>query len=481
MAASPHYRRGSGGTVTSVKSQLIALAAAGLVTVTAPAAADARGASEHLESIRGKNAKVVQFLQDMPKGADLHMHLSGAVYAESLIEWGATDGVCLNTTTMAAAYPPCGAGQVEMSAVPTNSRLYNQVLAAWSMRKFTPGLQSGHDHFFAVFDLIGPTLGGTRTGDALAQITQRAADQAEQHVEPMTGPDFSANRSIAAKVPYNPDFAVMRQQMIEAGLFDALPDASEYADVMLERRAQVQKCGTPQASTGCDVSVAFQATVTRNQPPNVVFAQMSFIFELMKTDPTWAGLNMVGQEDGLYSSRDYRLHMKMLQYFRTLYPKSNVALHAGELWPGMVPPSALRFHVRAAVNIAAAQRIGHGVDLRWEKNPKGLMNTMRKQDVCLEANLTSNRQILDIAGKKHPIVDYWKHGVPVVLSTDDEGISRTDLTHQYAQAVNVHGFSYADVKQMARNAITCSFMPASQKKAAHKVQNRMFKKFESAY
>ena len=468
--------------MTGVKVRAIGLLSAVLIcSVATPATADANGASKRLDKIRGSNAKVVQFLQDMPKGADLHTHLTGAVYAEAMVNWGAADGICVNTTTFASAKPPCKTGSVPLSTATTNTSLYNQILAAWSMRKFTPGVQSGHDHFFATFGLFSATFGGTRTGDAVSEITKRASDQAEQHVEPMTGPASSANNAVAEEVPYNSDFATMRQQMIAAGLFDAIPSAIQYADSMLERRAQLQKCGTPQADDACDVNVDFLATISRDSPPNEVFAQMAFVFELTKIDPTWAGINIVGQEDGLYALRDYKLHMQMLQYLHSLYPKAKLALHAGELWPGMAPPADLRFHVRSAVNVAGANRIGHGVDLRWERHPNGLMKTMRKRGVCLEANLTSNRQILDVKGKRHPIRDYWKNGVRVVLSTDDEGVERTDLTHQYAQAIDDHGFSYADIKQMAKNAITCSFMPAAEKKKAHKKQNKMFAQFESKY
>lgn len=67
--------------------------------------ADAEGAAARLDRILGEHAKV---LQDMPKGADLHMHLSRAIDAESLVSYGAADGICLNTVKLASAYPPRG-------------------------------------------------------------------------------------------------------------------------------------------------------------------------------------------------------------------------------------------------------------------------------------------------------------------------------------------------------------------------------------
>jgi hypothetical protein len=52
-----------------------------------------------------------------------------------------------------------------------------------------------------------------------------------------------------------------------------------------------------------------------------------------------------------------------------------------------------------------------------------------------------------------------KHGVPVALSTDDEGVSRIDLTHEYVRAAEDFHLDYATLKQLARNSLSYSFLP----------------------
>jgi adenosine deaminase len=47
----------------------------------------------------------------------------------------------------------------------------------------------------------------------------------------------------------------------------------------------------------------------------------------------------------------------------------------------------------------------------------------------------------------------------VSLSTDDEGVSRIDLTHEYELAVETYALSYGDLKQMVRTGIHHSFLP----------------------
>ena len=52
-------------------------------------------------------------------------------------------------------------------------------------------------------------------------------------------------------------------------------------------------------------------------------------------------------------------------------------------------------------------------------------------------------------------------GVPVVLSTDDEGVSRTHLTQEYLRATLSYNLTYSDLKQIVRNSIQYSFLPGS--------------------
>ena len=40
------------------------------------------------------------FLEKMPKGGDLHLHLSGAVYAETLVDEAVADHLCFDTTSL---------------------------------------------------------------------------------------------------------------------------------------------------------------------------------------------------------------------------------------------------------------------------------------------------------------------------------------------------------------------------------------------
>jgi adenosine deaminase len=150
--------------------------------------------------------------------------------------------------------------------------------------------------------------------------------------------------------------------------------------------------------------------------------------------------------------------MQMIAALRPFYPKVKVALHAGELAPGLVPPDGLSFHVRSAVETAGAQRVGHGVDVMYETDPNALLREMAALRVLVEVNLTSNDVVLNVKGDEHPLPLYLRYDVPLTLSTDDEGVSRIDLTHEYERAAETYHLSYLRLKEFARNSIEYSFL-----------------------
>ncbi|MDQ2832498.1 MAG: adenosine deaminase, partial [Acidobacteriota bacterium] len=116
-------------------------------------------------------------------------------------------------------------------------------------------------------------------------------------------------------------------------------------------------------------------------------------------------------------------------------------------------------HIREAVELGHAERIGHGVDIMYEDDPLGLLREMAERHVMVEINLTSNDVILGVKPPWHPLPIYRAASVPVALSTDDEGVSRITLTHEYCRAALEFHLSYLDLKNSARTSLEHSFLP----------------------
>jgi adenosine deaminase len=172
-------------------------------------------------------------------------------------------------------------------------------------------------------------------------------------------------------------------------------------------------------------------------------------------------VNLVQPEDSPAALSGYLLQMQMIQYLRTVYPSARVTLHAGEIVPSLVPPLELRSHIRYAVEIAGAERIGHGVDVVNEVDAGQLLAEMARRHVLVEVPLTSNAQILGVFGDAHPFVNYRAAGVPVALATDDPGVERIDLTHEYEFATTSYRLDYDDLKTLSRASLEHAFLPGS--------------------
>ena len=445
-----------------------------LIIVWASSAASAQSASiaeqrttRYFESIRRQPSLQLAFLREMPKGGDLHNHLSGALYAENLIDYAASDNLCVDRTTAILIAPPCDDSCEKFTSKPLircaygDHVLYNSIVDAWSMRNWESGEESGHDHFFATFDKFSLAT-HNHTGDGLAEEASRAAEDHLEYVELMHTADAVQSGQLGAKLGWDDDFARMREKLLANGLKDIVATTSKRLDDDEGKMRSLLNCGTSEANQGCNVKIRYLYQVLRGLPREMVFAQILFGFELAQADPRFVGLNLVMPEDWYVPMHDFELHMKMLDYLHGAYPKVHISLHAGELAMGLVPPEGLRFHIRESIERGHAERIGHGVDVMNEDRPLDLLREMAKRKILVEICLTSNDLILGVKGDEHPLPIYLKYGVPVALATDDEGVSRSDMTHEYLRAVQTYDFlGYKELKRMARMSLEHSFLPGS--------------------
>ena len=448
-------------------------------SLQADAASDAAQAAtaRRFAAIRNQPLLLEAFLREMPKGGDLHNHLSGSIYAESYIRWAAEDNLCVATATLALVTGTCdaAAGRPSAAAVLQDPALYSATIDAWSMRNW-PADRNGHDHFFAAFTKFNPVT--TRVGDMLAEVTSRAAAENVSYLELMLSPDGNVSARLGRESAFNRDFAQMRSRLLAADFNAVFTQAKQRLDSAEARRNELQHCGTPAAEPGCGVTVRYMSQVLRAGPPEQVFAQILAGFELATRDPRITGVNLVQPEDDPVAVRDFSLHLSMIDFLAREYPSVRVALHAGEIVQGMVPPEALRFHIRESIAKGHALRIGHGVDVMHEDDPIGLLREMAARKILVEIALTSNDVILGVSGKRHPLGMYLQYGVPVALASDDLGVSRSTHTREWVRAVEEHGLDYATLKRLVRNSIEHAFVDAPTRTRLKQDLEAAFLRFE---
>jgi adenosine deaminase len=286
------------------------------------------------------------FLYNMPKGGDLHNHLSGAIYAESWIRAAGEDKLCVDVDTHsfvpaektasgteAVHCDPSSVAKVENGRFPAaslgqNQPLYDALVDAFSMRTFVPRSgESGHDHFFDTFDKFGGTS-HSHMPEWLDEIASRAAAQNEQYLELMHTPPFIEAAKLAVKVGYTPDYAQDREKMLAGGLRDEIAPIQAEMDGYDASFAKLDHCGTssgtataPSAMPACKVTIRYVYQVLRNFPPPIVFAQILLGFEVAAADPKhFVAINLVQPEDDFYAMRDYHLQMQMIAALKPFYP-----------------------------------------------------------------------------------------------------------------------------------------------------------------
>jgi hypothetical protein len=431
--------------------------------------------AKYFDSIKNDPVKLRAFLHAFPKGGDLHNHLSGAVYAESYIQWATEMGLCATKDMALVATKQkdvCddSAQQRPVSESQKDARFYNGLIDALSMRNWDPAREAGEYHFFAAFSKFGP-VSGARRGDMLAEVMHRAASENTLYLELLLtidrAPWVNAAKTVgwpaSAENAGRVDFADLHKKLLAAGIAEAAGKRSAVLDDIEVRARQLLRCdqtdvhASPDA--GCGITVRYQSEVYRLGAPESVFAQLIWGFELAKHDARIVAVNLVQPEDGVVAMRDYDLHMRMLDYLHKYYPEVHIALHAGELGFGQVPPTELGTHIPKAIDMGHAERIGHGTDIMFYSKPDDLMKEMADKKIAVEISPSSSDLILGIKGAAHPLRDYIKAGVPVVISTDDAGVARSDLTNEYMRAVMESGLTYDELKRAAYASLEHSFLP----------------------
>lgn len=397
-------------------------------------------------------------MREMPKGGELHLHVSGAIFPESMLAWAAEDGLCIDAKALAFTAPPCDPAQ---GLRPASDGLRDLQLRSDMMDSLTtrrPGFmgRTGHDQFFTAFDRFGP-VGDKRRGDMLAEVMDRLGAQHVFYLEAMITPQSGPSRAIGKKAGWNPDLKAEAAAVKTAGIETLVPAAMAETDEMEAQARRIMRCGTTAARPGCQVTVRYLVQTIRVLPPEQTFAQIQLGVALVQKDPRWVGIQIVAPEDNPTALSLYDLHMRMMDVLTDHGRLARTALHAGELTPAYATPEDLSFHIREAVEVGHASRIGHGVDFAREDRAEDLAAEMASKGVLVEINPTSNEVILGVKLPEHPYAWLRSRGVPTSLSTDDPGILRIDLSHEYVRAAE-EGASWDDLEASARNAIAFSFL-----------------------
>lgn len=153
--------------------------------------------------------------------------------------------------------------------------------------------------------------------------------------------------------------------------------------------------------------------------------------------------------------------------FRAVYDKAaNLGLrrlmHAGEIGG----PDK----VREAIELLGAERIGHGIGAVHDPALMDLLADRRiPLEICPQSNIRTGalaRQLRrnDARIEDHPLATLFRHGIPVVISTDDPAMFHTTLNEEYANAHRI-GLNIAELTQLVEASFDYAFLTDAERKA----------------
>ncbi|MEO6729584.1 MAG: hypothetical protein ABIN01_00060 [Ferruginibacter sp.] len=447
----------------------------------------AQSVSQYFEKIRDNSAALTAFFSQMPKGGDLHHHYSGSIYAETYLNIAISKDYFVNTRSLqiSETNSPGDLNWTKFSSLKndTLNEVKQQLLQKWSIKDFA-GNYPSHRQFFEAFNHFGDVVKGS-IEQGLIELKTRAQKENVSYIE-TTLKSASCDKDVTDLYFLNDRlkyYQSTQDRMLNAGLLDSIYRVFQERNVIqcaLSYNDHMVKLHTTLKLDDSSFTLRFQSFVNRINDPIPFFRSLVVAFEAANRNPLVVGVNIVAPEHNELSMRDYWQQMQMFNFCHTIYPGVKYSLHAGELTPSLVKPEDLTWHINAAVYDAKANRIGHGVDLPYEKDCYALLNYMSKHKIAVEINLGSNEFILNVKDDRHPILLYKNFGVPIAICTDDAGILRTNLTEQFVLlAKRYKQITYADIKRFVYNSVEYSFIKeAAVKQKLTSQLNAQFKSFE---
>lgn len=467
---------------------------------------DLKKIENHLNLIRNNDVSLRQFLTEFPKGGDIHHHYSGSVYAETYLEYLEENAEKLwinrNSFVIEDFRVPPRRERDEWSKISSikNDEFWGDVkvklIESWSKLYYSNNTGTADEHFFATFlNFDIPKAGTYKKG--LVEIKNRAISENVSYIETMFKSTAYYERTPLDK-PYNRHFLKLQETKNEIELQDTLKTILKHYksfitedketkkpynvldSLVIKHNKYILELHTDNSIDDDKFKMRYQNYVIRVVDPILTFKSLLFSFQSASLSDLVVGVNIVAPENNSISMKDYWLHMQFFKFLKNEFPNVNTSMHAGELTIGLVKPEDLTYHINDAIFIAETDRIGHGVDIAYERNSDELLKHMSENKIPVEINLSSNDFILGIKKEKHPILLYKSYDVPIVISTDDAGVLRTDLTEQFLILIRDYpSITYTDIKEMSFNSIEYSFMNDSDKGQLKSSLKAKFDEFES--
>ncbi len=431
-----------------------------VIVLLLPLAADA----DWFDEIRDGDDKEALYrtLYYMPKGGDLHNHLSGAVFAEWWYELALAERErgyeyytkvridnCRDFGGNAFSFAPYlllfrNISSLEYAALDECEKGEYKRLADLDERERSGWMNSirldkpyeGREEFFSTH------------WQRLNALLRNPWLQAETLVKNLQAYAAEGMVYVEYQIPDGP-YEGPDGELIEA------PQAFDILRETLARK-DVRDLG---------VTVRFQLPILRFLPN--AEDQLRRVYKLVHENPDLlVAVNMVGRED---NDKGYPARfLPTLRELRQQYSGVRLSIHAGEV-------DEPNEHVRDTL-LLGADRIGHGLNLISDEDT---MLLMRYGPYLVEINLISNLLLEYVSDySEHPFPEYLRTGIPVALSSDDRGMWESTMTDEFYVATTEFRLSWEEIKTLSRNSLEHAFVSEESKERLLREYNERIDRFE---
>lgn len=423
-----------------------------------------------------KNPKLLdEFLSKMPKGAELHIHLSGIPSPDELLEIAAnekqvqyfvqipkTKNYEEDPKAFALTAMPLQTTISDPNMVPVGSLLHPANAQVNSLRaKFCDAMCAKESELNARRKFCTVTF--QRRRDLVRTLS------AAQKIVELAVKKANAQNLIYVEIQVDPSFvdpakaSVGTNSQTERTEFKTSPLAISRLKQNLLALQQAVLRANEKIPSSNEVKVRFLISLNRENPG--VFQKLPLAFQLA-TDPELseivAGINICGDEfaDRNFAKEQIANSTKLQETISRLHktnPTVKLSIHAGESleWNN---------HVVEALNMGAS-RIGHGVNLSClNESASAACHRLASKQILIESCPYSNAALLRLPIAQHPSINYLRRGIPVSISSDDPGIFQTNITTEFKKLIETHpNLSWSDLKSLCRNSLIAAFLPQKER------------------
>jgi adenosine deaminase CECR1 len=401
----------------------------------------------NLDKIRNDEAQLEQYCKEVPKGALLHIHPSGTRDEETVKALLAEVNPVINGTELLAE-----ANDGKMTL------LYPEEVAFLSnlpVKKYLDYSEEEQKSILALFLLPEtPPTHDFKRFEALFKIhgLLKQDKSKKQWVKEKTYLDF-LKRSASLNVSY---VEFTKTLSPETSTFEQL---EKWAEEWYQKTGVIVRW-----------NAAFVRTMDFDSNTQRTKDLISALENKQYTE--LVGIDLLANEsDTPALETGQNIYIPILAANQQGTLKLHRTMHSGEL--GFV------HNVRDAM-IMGVDRVGHGVLLA--QDPIALAYAVEVKNLPIEINIYSNYRLQvheDLS--THPFLDFLRLGLPVSLSTDDEGMFISDISYECQLAISNTDITHKEFKQMSYNAIKTSFADDAVKTKLLKKLDDDFARFETKW